>query len=254
MRITILTQDDPFFLAKNIDYLIRNLPEGNEIVATVLFDVSPFGKRETFKEKAEKTLSIFGLRFFIYYSLKFVFSKLNPKNSIKNVLDSFQIPILQLNGSVNSKENLDIIASYKPDLLISIGGNQIFKKPLINLAPKGCLNLHSALLPKYRGLMPSFWVLKNDEKYTGVSVFFVDEGIDSGPIIIQDKLEIDGRSQEDLIKTTKQMGMDAIIKAISLIQSGKYNLIPNEDSEKTYYSFPTKEDVKEFYRKKKHFF
>jgi len=50
------------------------------------------------------------------------------------------------------------------------------------LAPKGCLNLHSALLPKYRGLMPSFWVLKNNENKTGVSVFFVDKGIDSGPI------------------------------------------------------------------------
>ena len=66
-------------------------------------------------------------------------------------------------------------------------GNQIFKKQIIELAPKGCINLHTALLPKYRGLMPTFWVLKNNEKYTGVSVFFVDKGIDSGPIIVQRK-------------------------------------------------------------------
>ena len=51
------------------------------------------------------------------------------------------------------------------------------KKQIFNLAPKGCLNLHTALLPKYRGLMPTFWVLKNNETHTGVSVFFVDKGI-----------------------------------------------------------------------------
>ncbi len=57
---------------------------------------------------------------------------------------------------------------FKPDMLISILGNQIFKKPLINLAPKGCLNLHTALLPKYRrGLMSTFWVLKNNEQVAG---------------------------------------------------------------------------------------
>ena len=57
----------------------------------------------------------------------------------------------KLNVSLSSRGNL-----------ISILGNQIFKKPLIELAPKGCINLHTALLPKYRGLMPTFWVLKNN--------------------------------------------------------------------------------------------
>ena len=76
-------------------------------------------------------------------------------------------------------------------MLVSILGNQIFKRKLIDLAPKGCINLHTALLPKYRGLMPTFWALKNNEKNTGVSVFFVDEGIDSGPIIIQKKVVIE---------------------------------------------------------------
>jgi methionyl-tRNA formyltransferase len=63
---------------------------------------------------------------------------------------------VSINGSINSKYSLAIIKSYNPDLLISIAGNQIFKQPLIELATKGCLNLHTALLPKYCGLMPSF--------------------------------------------------------------------------------------------------
>lgn len=139
-------------------------------------------------------------------------------------------------------------------MLISIAGNQIFKKELIDLAPEGCLNLHTALLPKYRGLMPSFWVLKNNEEYTGVSVFFVDKGIDSGPILVQEKIKIGSRTQEELIRETKKMGMDAIIKAIQKIQEGNYDLIPNSDDEMTYYSFPTRDDVKEFNKAGKKFY
>lgn len=122
------------------------------------------------------------------------------------------------------------------------------------MAPEGCLNLHTALLPKYRGLMPSFWVLKNDENYTGVSVFFVDEGIDSGPILVQKKIKIDNRTQQELIRYTKKIGMDAIIEAIELVQSGNYKLISNPDKKMTYYSFPTRKDVKEFRKKEKKFY
>lgn len=102
--------------------------------------------------------------------------------------------------------------------------------------------------------MPSFWVLKNDETHTGVSVFFVDDGIDSGPILVQKKVEIGSRSQEELIKYTERLGMDAIIEAIEKIQDGTYQLIPNLDDESSYFSFPTREDVKEFKRKGKRFY
>jgi methionyl-tRNA formyltransferase len=180
---------------------------------------------------------------------------MNLNKSVKKVLKNHKIPIIILKKSVNHLESLEIIRSYKPDLLISIAGNQIFKQPLINLAPKGCLNLHTALLPKYRGLMPSFWVLKNNEKETGVSVFFVDKGIDSGPILVQKRLAIpENMSQAELIKESKKLGMDAINESIELLYKGNYQLIPNPDKEKTYYSFPTREDVKDFHKAGKRFY
>ena len=102
--------------------------------------------------------------------------------------------------------------------------------------------------------MPTFWVLKNNEKYTGVSVFYVDEGIDSGPIIVQEKVEIGEKTQQQLIKETKQIGMNLILRSIDLISKGEFQLIENLESEKSYYSFPTREDVKEFKRIGKKFF
>ncbi|GHU03359.1 hypothetical protein FACS1894147_07180 [Spirochaetia bacterium] len=255
MNILIITQDDPFYLAENLDYLFCNLPEEVKLVGCVLADVSPFGKRESFIQKLKKTFHIFCFSFVVHYSIEFILGKLNPNRRISKILRKHTIPIVRIKGNINSENSLATLKSYAPDLLISIAGNQIFKQPLIDLAPKGCLNLHTALLPKYRGLMPSFWVLKNNEQETGVSVFFVDKGIDSGPILVQKYIPITkGMTQSQLIKISKKIGMEAVIEAINLIQQCNYTLIPNPDEEKTYYSFPTKQDVKAFYKSGKKFY
>ena len=117
---------------------------------------------------------------------------------------------------------------------------------MVDLAPQGCLSLDSALLPRYRGLMPSFWVLKNREKETGVSVFFVDEGIDSGPILVQRRIEIGEMTQAELIEASKIVGMDAIIEAIAKIQKGDIATLPNDAATATYFKFPTRDDVTAF--------
>lgn len=196
--------------------------------------------------KAKLTYHTFGLRFFLRYTFMYLGNKFNTDKSVKKVMQKCNIPILDIQGSINSKASLDLMRSLSPDLLISIAFNQIFRRPLIELAPKGCLNLHTALLPKYRGLMPTFWVLKNNEKYTGVSVFFVDEGIDTGPILVQKKTEIGSRSLESLIRHTKQLGMEAILEAIQLIHLGGHQVLKSDGRGENYYTFPTKNDVAEF--------
>jgi len=253
MRITIITQNEPFFLSNSISYFLENLPPKSKVISCVITKASPFGKKKSFLEKIFETYKIFGLKFFLYYSLRYCSSIFFSK-SLKNILISNQVKIIELSGDINSNKNVQIIKDEKPDLMISILGNQIFRKQIFELAPKGCLNLHTALLPKYRGLMPTFWVLKNNEKKTGVSVFIVDRGIDSGPILVQKEIEIKDKTQAELIRETKLLGMKAIIEAIQLIQDNKVKLIPNPDKEATYFSFPTRRDVIEFKRAGKNFF
>ena len=201
-------------------------------------------------QKALSTLKIFGIKFTAYYFLKYIITY-TLGNSIESYLRK-NIPIIYLNKSINSSTSVKI-ANHKPDLLISIQGNQIFKKDLINLAPKGCINLHTALLPKYRGLMPSFWVLKIKKK-TGVSVFFVNEGIDSGPILVQREIYIDNMTHSELISKSKQIGMECIIDALNKILVGDISTIPNNDDEMTYYGFPERKDVIEFHKAGAKFF
>tara|TARA_B100001778_G_scaffold329970_1_gene331763 strand:- start:101 stop:865 length:765 start_codon:yes stop_codon:yes gene_type:complete len=254
MRILIVTQDEPFYLSKSLKYLIGLLPNRFKIVGCVVNPVSPFGKKKNFLEQTIQTLKIFGVQFFIYYTIKFLFSKLNKLQSLNYVLNKNNIPRIQLKESINHQKSIELLKAYKPDLLISILGNQIFKSEVINLAPQGCINLHTSLLPKYRGLMPTFWVMKNEERYTGVSVFFVDQGIDTGPIIVQKKVEIGNRTQQELINYTKILGMQAILEAVEIIASGNIRTLKNNDAEMTYYSFPKKEDVAIFKNRNKRFF
>lgn len=245
MNIVIITQNEPFYLRKSLSYLINNLPEDCHISGVVLLATSPFGKKLTTFQKGLSTIKVFGLLFTLYYFTKLLAAKITG-SSVENFLIKKKIPIITLNNSINCSSSISKISSYKPDLLISIQGNEIFKEPIIKLAPKGCLNLHTALLPKYRGLMPSFWVLKNREEKTGVSVFFVDEGIDSGPILVQREVFINDMTQAQLITYTKQVGMECIVEAINKILIGDISTLPNEDNDMTYFGFPTRDDVTEF--------
>ena len=245
MNIVVITQNDPFYLSKNLDYLIRNFPKNCNFSAVVLLNPSPFGKKLSLIQKALETFNVFGLKFLIFYSFQLFKSKLQNKD-VKKVLNKYKIPIINLESSIYSSVSLDKISKFNPDLLVSIAGNEIFKNPLIYLAPKGCINLHTSLLPKYRGLMPSFWVLKNQEEKTGVSVFFVNEGIDTGPILVQSEILIKNMTHRELILESKKLGIKAIIKAIQIIKSGKAKPLPNDDCKMSYYSFPSKEDVEEF--------
>jgi len=246
VKVVIITQDDPFYLPDALQKLMARAEGKHEIVGVVLLSASPFGKKESFAKKALKTYQIFGLVFFIRYAVQFLYAKIFRRNGVAKVFESRGIPMIHLEGSINRPESLAKIAEYKPDLLLSIAGNEIFKQPLLDLAPKGCLNLHTALLPEYRGLMPTFWVLKNRETHTGVSVFLVDEGIDSGPLVSQVKVEIGNSTQQQLIKQTKDIGMTCIVEAMDEMEKDTPHLMESNAENASYFGFPTREDVRAF--------
>lgn len=246
MRLILLTQDEPFFLPGNLERFLKNLPSKHKVVACVLMGPSPFGKRINLSQKLKESFQIFGASFLLHYGLRFIKARLSKAPTVASTLKAHGIPIIQPTGSINTPAFIETLRAYHPDLLISVAANQIFKRPLIDLAPKGCINLHTSLLPKYRGLMPSFWVLRFGEPETGVSVFFVDEGIDSGPILVQTRVPTGSMTQQALIEHTKRLGMDAILQAIKLIDQGNPNLLPNPNDQMTYFRFPTAEDVRAF--------
>lgn len=253
MKIIIITQNERNYIPFALDYLIRRLPEYVNLLGCVILEASPFEKKMSFLNKLFKTINVFGIIFLFKYIIRLIIKFING-DTIERVISSNEINKISLSGSINSEKSINILSQLKPDILISITSNEIFKEPLIKVPRLGIINLHSSLLPKHRGLMPSFWTLKNKDEKSGVTVFFVDKGIDSGPIISQKEIKIDGLSQSRFIKMTKILGMETILSTLEKINSNNYELFPNDNSLANYNNFPTRKDVKKFLKNKGKFY
>ena len=253
LRIIILTQNDVFFLPRALDILLRRLPGTAEVVGAVVLAVSPFGKKRSFTQRVLDTWSIFGTRFFLHYALRYLWARARSQD-VNAVFRRHDINILEASGSVNDKAFIEKIEELKPDVLVSLSANEILRDKIISVAPLGIINLHTSLLPLNRGLMPSFWVLANGEKETGVSVFQVDDGIDSGPILAQKRIALGDISQWDLIRATKLLGMEAVVEALEGLRKGTTRPDPNLEHEATYNRFPTRADVRKFRKRGARFF
>jgi hypothetical protein len=124
MRIVLITQNDPFYLHNNINHLIKIMPTHSSIVGCVLSNPSPFGRQEGFLKKSYRTFKIFRITFFLYYSFKFILNKVIYKKDVFKALKKHSIPKINIDNSINSKNSLNEIKKYEPDLLISILGKQ----------------------------------------------------------------------------------------------------------------------------------
>ncbi len=101
---------------------------------------------------------------------------------------------------VRNREFVDeILRPLSPDLIIVVAFGQILPDAILNLPPLGCINLHPSLLPKYRGAAPVQRAIINGEGVTGITVMFLDEGEDTGDIILQEQMEIDISDTAELL-------------------------------------------------------
>lgn len=131
---------------------------------------------------------------------------------------------------VNSNEFYNIASSYNCDLFVSMSFNQIFKNKIINLPICKTVNCHAGKLPFYRGRNILNWVLINDEKEFGITVHFVDEGIDTGDIVLQRTYPInDSDNYNSLLQVAYIECANILYDAIKLIQSGSCVAIKQKD-------------------------
>ena len=150
-------------------------------------------------------------------------------------------------SNINDSSYVEHVRKLNPDLVISYSAPQVVKEPLLSLPRHGIINVHGALLPEYRGLLPSFWYLYKNEKVGGATVHYMSNNIDDGAIIIQDSVDIsDCNTMFELMKRTKHLGGELIVKAIQLIEKGEVKSRPNNLEEGSYFTWPTVEQAKEF--------
>jgi len=109
---------------------------------------------------------------------------------LEYICHKFQIPFEQYH-KINSEEVFYRVKSFSPDLCVVTHFEKLIKSPILEIPRLGFINLHPSLLPFYRGMAPQHWPIINGEKETGVSVHYVDSGIDTGDVIIQECITIE---------------------------------------------------------------
>ena len=108
---------------------------------------------------------------------------------VKLIAERNGIPFLQP-LKIRTPEFLETLASWKPDLIAVTAFGRILHAPILNLPPRGCVNVHGSLLPKYRGAAPVQWAVINGETETGITTMLMDEGMDTGAMLLQERIPI----------------------------------------------------------------
>ncbi len=140
---------------------------------------------------------------------------------VKACAVSHNIKVYQPEKIKNSNA-LEIINSINPDVIIVVAYGKILPKEILNAAKFGCINVHASLLPKYRGAAPIQWSILNGDEETGVCVMQMDEGIDTGDILLVRKTPIDiNETSAELFDRLSQIGADALIDALKLVEKGE---------------------------------
>lgn len=111
------------------------------------------------------------------------------KGSLKRFAYTYKIPYMYTDN-LNDNKCIDFLKSVDCNLICVASAGQLLKGEIINFPSNGVMNAHSSLLPEYRGANPSYWVIRNQEKAGGVTIHYIDDGMDSGDVLIQKKFEI----------------------------------------------------------------
>lgn len=252
MKVVYITPEEPFYLPTFFDTLFsrRRNDENNVVI------VSPIYKNNTWFSQSKKVIDSFGMwtffkEAFAYSWSKFLnmiskFNRLSRFYSVQRVAKYYSCTISETKN-INDPEFIRALRTFAPDLIVSVSSPQIFKNALIDVPRLGCINLHGAILPRYRGILPSFWMLANNEKKAGVTVHFITKGIDDGEIIAQKEFDI---LPEDTLHTlvfrSKKQGAELLIKTLAEFEQGKVETTANPCKEGSYFSWPTRDAVKTF--------
>ncbi len=163
------------------------------------------------------------------FDVAFIVPRYDTQDQIlKSWANQLSIDYLPI-ANVNDAESIAQLKKYSADLFVSMSFNQILKNEILHSAPLGFINCHAGALPFYRGRNILNWVLINDEKEFGVTVHYIDEGIDTGDIILQ-KLEpiTDKDDYSTLLERATEACADLLYESLLLIHDGNVKQLPQK--------------------------
>lgn len=164
--------------------------------------------------------------------------KLAPTD-VKLVAEEFGIPVYQPE-IIKNGELSDVLRETEPELIAVVAYGKILPKYVLEYPKYGCINMHASLLPKLRGAAPIQWAVINGDKKTGATTMLMDEGLDTGDMLLSREIEIgEYETSEELFQRMAKLGSGLLVETIENIKSIKP--IPQNHKEHTYAPMISKE-------------
>ena len=158
------------------------------------------------------------------------------EEAIKHNIKVLQYDKIRLQG-------VEDLKALNPDLMVTCAYGQIISQEILDIPKYGVINVHASLLPKYRGSAPIQWAILNGEKETGITIMQTALGVDSGDIILQEKVAIkENETAGELFDDLAKIAPSVLMKAIDLIESGKATFTKQNEEEATHFPMLKKED------------
>jgi len=161
---------------------------------------------------------------------------------VKKLALQHGIPVLQP-AKVRDPAFIETVLAFKPDVIVVVAFGQILPKVLLEIPPRGCINVHASLLPRYRGAAPLNWCIINGEQETGVTTMMMDPGLDTGPMLLARTTPIDGN--EDIISLHDRMsvmGAELLSETLDGLKAGSISPRQQDDTQTCYAPMLKKED------------
>ncbi len=185
------------------------------------------------------------------HCLKEIYSRIKPQFIFtdRNSLDIIEfakkksIPIFI--GNPNNDNSAQFLTQFSTDLILSINYLYIVNKQIINHPKRNAINLHGSILPKYRGRTPHVWAIINGEKETGITAHLLEEGCDTGDIVLQEIIDITpDLTGADILEIFKTKYPLIILKILDQLQEDKITRIVQDDKNATYFGKRNPQDGK----------
>ena len=161
---------------------------------------------------------------------------------VKELALQHSIPVYQPR-KVRDPEFVETIRSLKPDVIVVVAFGQILPRALLDIPLFGCINVHASLLPRYRGAAPLNWCLINGESETGVTTMLMDQGLDTGPMLLKHSTQLD--ANEDIVSLHDRMsvmGAGLLAETLDALYAGKVVPQPQDHAMSCYAPMLKKDD------------
>ncbi len=153
---------------------------------------------------------------------------------VKEVALKHSLTVLQPVKASNS-EFVEELRSYNPDVIVVVAFGQLLPKAIIDMPKYGCINVHASLLPKYRGASPIQWAVIDNCEYSGVTTMQMNEGLDTGDILLVEKVKLDKKETAgSLFDKLSDVGAKLLVDTLKQKEAGTIKPVAQDDSEATY--------------------